>query len=137
MTPTAALLAATGLHAGFQLVVTTLVYPVLAATPPTAFAGAHDLHSRRIVPLVVIVYAGCAAGCGWVLLAGPRTPATVTACGLTALAAILTAGVAAPLHGRLGANGPSSSLLLRLLITDRARCAAAVSALLAALVSTA
>lgn len=137
MSATTALLAATALHAGFQLTVTLLVYPVLAATPREAFARAHLLHSRRIVPLVGIVYVGCAAAGLWVLVGGPRTPATLAACALTALAAGLTALVAAPVHGRLGSRGPRPSLLRQLLRADRLRCLAAVGALVAAVVAAA
>jgi hypothetical protein len=137
VTSTEALLAATALHAGFQLVVTVLVYPALVAVPAEAFARAHDLHSRRIVPLVGVVYLAAAAACLGVLVAGPRTPATLLACAATAVAAGATASSAAPTHGRLGTEGPTPVLLRRLLLADRVRCAGAVVALLAALAATA
>jgi hypothetical protein len=130
-----ALLAATALHAGFQLTVTVLVYPVLAATPPRAFARSHTLHSRRIVPVVGLVYVVLAASCLWLLVAGPRTPATLAACALSAVAAGVTTLVAAPTHGRLGTHGPRPSLLRQLVRSDRLRCVAAVAALVAAVVA--
>lgn len=137
MSPTEALLAATGLHAGFQLVVTLLVYPALAATPADRFAAAHDQHARRIVALVGVVYVAAAAACVWVLAAGPRSPAALVACAATAVAAGWTAFGAAPTHSRLGTRGPTPALLSQLLRADRVRCVAAVVALLAALLAAA
>ena len=54
------LLASTGLHAGFQATVTLLVYPALAEVPPERWHDAHQRHSRRIVPLVGLVYVSLA-----------------------------------------------------------------------------
>ncbi|MBP2417096.1 hypothetical protein ACFFOM_14220 [Microlunatus capsulatus] len=130
MTWPVALLGATALHAGFQLTVSVLVYPVLAATPAETWAPVHARHSRRIVPLVGVVYlALVVAGVG-ALLTSPG-PAGLAAVAAAALGPALTAAVAAPLHGRLGA-GRDPALLRRLLAADRLRSAAAVLALLLA-----
>lgn len=126
-----ALLAATALHAGFQLTVTALVYPALVRVPASAWQVEHDRHSRRIVPVVGVVYVAALVACVGVLLTGPTyaewvaVAATGTAIGTTALAA-------APMHGRL-AGDPDPVLLKRLLRVDRIRAAAAVVALAAAL----
>ncbi|SDT39276.1 hypothetical protein SAMN04488543_4123 [Friedmanniella luteola] len=130
-----ALLAATALHAGFQLTVTVLVYPVLAATPAAAWSGAHQRHARRITPLVGLVYLAVLVASAGALLTAPG-PAVRVAVAATAVALGLTAGVAAPLHGRLGA-GRDAALLRRLLRADRLRSLAAVLALAAAAVAAA
>lgn len=125
-----ALLAATGLHAGFQLTVTLVVYPALAGVPAADWSPAHDAHSRRIAPLVGLVYgAALAAGVAGVLV----TPSggTVTALVGTLAAILVTATSAAPTHGRLG-RGRDEALVRRLLRADRLRCLAAVVALVGA-----
>lgn len=161
----AALLAATALHAGFQLTVSTVVYPALAdlarPTPPagtdpagpdpaspdpvspvptraeetrswSTWERAHAAHSRRIGPLVGVVYPVLALALAGRLRAGRDLP-TVLAASCSAAAVGLTATVAAPLHGRLGPR-PEPALVHRLLVADRGRSAFAVAALLAALV---
>ena len=60
---TVALLASTALHAGFQLKVTLVVYPALADVQPNLWAAAHARHSRRITPLVALVYGGALTCC--------------------------------------------------------------------------
>ena len=66
-----ALVAATSLHAGFQLTVTLLVYPALARVAPERFAEAHGRHSRAIVPLVGLVYAAVVVTALGVLVTDP------------------------------------------------------------------
>jgi hypothetical protein len=124
------LLAATALHAGFQLTVTVLVYPVLAATPTGDWSSVHRRHSRRITPLVGVVYLAVLVAAAGALLTAPRGAVGV-AVGATAVALGLTAALAAPLHGRLGA-GRDEDLIRRLLRADRLRSAAALVALVAA-----
>lgn len=124
----AALLAATCLHAGFQLTVTTLVYPALFRVGPAGWARAHLRHSRAVTPLVGLVYALLVAAAVWSLAARPPHPGTVVAVlGLSA-AITTTALVAAPLHGRLGREGPVPHLLDRLRRADLFRSVAAVAA---------
>ena len=133
-----ALVAATSLHAGFQLTVTLLVYPALARVAPEAFVEAHGRHSRAIVPLVGLVDA---------VVVGTALGAVVTDTGsvlawLTAVASagalLVTALRAAPLHGRLGRlgrlgrQGPEPGLLRSLLAADRLRTLLALVAAVAA-----
>jgi hypothetical protein len=133
------LLAATGLHAGFQATVTLLVYPALAEVPAPQWERAHDRHSRRITPLVGVVYAAVVLGCVGAVVSDP-TRATLWVAALASAAALLvTALRAAPLHGRLG-SGRDQQLVGRLLAADRLRLGLALlafgAALLAALVTT-
>ena len=130
-----ALVAATSLHAGFQLTVTLLVYPALARVAPEAFVEAHGRHSRAIVPLVGLVYAVVV---GTALGAVVTDPGSVLAW-LTAVASagalLVTALRAAPLHGRLGRlgrQGPEPGLLRSLLAADRLRTLLALVAAVAA-----
>jgi hypothetical protein len=128
------LLAATGVHLGFQLVVTLLVYPGFAEVADEHWASHHDRHSRRITPLVVIVYGLLVVACALALVTGPTAlqTASVASCGV---AAVATAAVAAPAHSRLAA-GRDPALLRRLLYADRVRLlAAAVAAVLSGISS--
>lgn len=133
MTPETALVAAGGLHLGFQAVVTLVVYPALVATHADDWAEVHAAHSRRISLVVGPFYLAVAAACLWALVAGPRTPWTFVACAGHALAAVATAVSAAPTHGRLGRSGPEPAELDRLLRADRVRLVGTVVALAAAL----
>ncbi len=127
------LLAAAALHAGFQLTVTLLVYPALAATSAADWTDVHRRHAHRITPLVGAVYLAVAATSAAALLATPGG-AVVAAVAAHSAALGLTAFVAAPLHGRLGA-GRDPVLVGRLLRADRLRSATAVLALAAAAVA--
>ncbi|MET0928097.1 MAG: hypothetical protein ABWX74_01190 [Aeromicrobium sp.] len=133
MSPETALLAASGLHLGFQAVVTIVLYPMLAATRAEEWADVHAAHSRRITYVVAPLYLAVAAACLWVLVAGPLTAWTLLALAGHALAAGTTALFAAPSHGRLGRDGRSAHELQRLLTADRVRLAGTVLALAAAL----
>jgi hypothetical protein len=124
---TALLVAATAVHAGFQATVTVLVYPALVRTRDDDFPSAHDVHSRRITPLVAAVYGGLAVACGAALVAEPRTPGVRVAALGSAGAVLVTGVVAAPTHGRLG-RGRTPELVSRLLVADRVRLACAVLA---------
>ena len=126
-----ALLAATCLHAGFQVTVTTLVYPALARLPGSGWSREHDLHSRRIVPLVGGAYAAVLATTVGALLVDPSALVVLSAAG-SALTLGTTALRAAPLHGRLG-RGHDPALVRTLLHADRVRAVGAVVAALAAL----
>lgn len=126
---------ASALHLGFQAVVTLVVYPALADLPASGWAAGHDAHSRRITVVVAPLYATVAAACAWVLVAGPRSVPLLLAVAGNAVAAVATAVVAAPAHGRLGREGPQPALLQRLLVADRVRLVAAACALAAALVA--
>jgi hypothetical protein len=137
MTATEALVAVSALHAGFQLVVTVVVYPALAEVPAERWPAAHAAHTRRITWVVAPLYAVVAAVCGWALLGWPVPVAVAVALLGHALAAGTTACVAAPTHGRLGREGRRPELVRRLLTSDRLRTAGAVVALGASLVAVA
>lgn len=127
------LVAATGLHLGFQLTVSALVYPALADLPPDQWMRAHRRHSRRIVPIVVLTYALVLVTLGAAVRAGPVTVWLGVCVAGTALALGATAVGAAPLHGRLGA-GHDPALVTRLLWVDRLRTVGALLAAAAAAV---
>ncbi len=130
------LLVAACLHVGFQATVTVTVYPALAAVPEEAWEPNHDAHSRRISVLVAPLYGLIVAASAWSLATGP-SPATGVAVAGLALAVGTTAAVAAPLHGRLGREGPRPELLRRLLRADRVRLAGAVVGLAGSLAAVA
>ncbi len=125
------------LHAGFQLTVTLLVYPGLAAFTPDGWQAGHARHSRLITPVVVLVYAAALAGCaaGTTHRAGLWGPALAVSVAATLAAVGVTAAAAAPLHRRLADHDPA--LIARLLRVDRLRGAAAVVAAAAALLAVA
>jgi hypothetical protein len=128
-----ALVAATALHAGFQLTVTTLAYPALARVARPEFARAHAAHSRAIVPLVALVYAAVVVASVGAVLTSPASVLAWSAGAASAVALLVTALRAAPLHGRLGRLGPERDLVRSLLLADRVRTLFALLALAAAL----
>ncbi|MFY9916634.1 MAG: hypothetical protein WAK18_18310 [Nocardioidaceae bacterium] len=132
---TTALAVASALHAGFQLVVTLVVYPALAETNDRDWAPRHAAHSRRIAPVVVLVYGALVASSVAALLADRRPPMIWTAIAAAVVAMVVTAVVAAPTHGKLG-RGRDGQLVHRLLVWDRLRCAAAVVGAAAAFTAT-
>lgn len=121
-----ALLAVAALHLGFQAVVTVVVYPALVQVPEASWASAHDAHGRRISYLVVPLYLGVLAVVLAVLADGVDAAAGWLAIAGQLGAVLVTATLAAPLHGRLGRSGPEPALLQRLLVVDRVRCALVV-----------
>lgn len=129
----ALLVAATAVHAGFQLTVTWLVYPALGDLVSSAWGRSHAAHSRRIVPLAGLAYLAVVVTVAGSLIAEPDVPHLVAAAA-SAVVLVLTAGVAAPLHGRLGA-GRDARLFRRLLTVDIGRSVFALVALAAALVA--
>jgi hypothetical protein len=129
-----ALLATTGVHLGFQATVTLLVYPSLARVPAADFPAAHDLHSRRITPLVAVVYGAVLVACIGAVSTSPRAAGPWLAAAGTALAFVVTAVAAAPTHGRLG-RARSDDLVRRLLVVDRLRLVGAVLALAGAVLA--
>ena len=128
-----ALVAATSVHAGFQLTVTLLVYPALARVAPAEFTGAHARHSRAIVPLVGLVYGAALVAAVGAVVAAPQSGAAWLAALATGGAFGVTAFRAAPLHGRLGRRGPEATLVRALLRADRVRTLLALLAVVAAL----
>ena len=123
---------AAAVHAGFQLTVTVLVYPALAAVPAEQWTAAHSAHSRRITPLVGVAYAALVLTGGWYVVAGPDVVGCVALL-LAGLALVVTAASSAPLHGRLASDDARlSTRMPQLLRVDRLRCAAALAAAAAA-----
>lgn len=127
------LVAATALHAGFQLVVTALVYPALVDTPPTVWPVRHAAHTRRITPVVALVYGSVVVALVLVALDGLH-PARGLVLAASVAAFALTAFVAAPAHGRLG-RGWDEQVVHRLVVADRLRLLVAVVAAVAAVVA--
>lgn len=130
MVPSLVVLAlVTAAHAGFQVTVTAMVYPRLAATPSSEWAPVHRDHSRRIAPLVVLLYGGLVVAGAWAAYGGRGGAALWVALAAAAGTMLVTAVRAAPLHGRLGSAGPDPALLAALLRADRWRAVLAVVAL--------
>jgi len=133
---TLALLVSTALHAGFQLTVTLVVYPALADVQPNLWAAAHARHSRRITPLVALVYGAALTCCVGVLINSGGNTTTqlagmVIAIAGTVAAIAVTASCAGPTHRRLSSD--LDPVLMRKLIScDRWRTVAAVLALVGA-----
>ncbi len=119
----AALLAAACLHLGFQLTVTMVVYPALVRAPD--WATAHALHTRRITPLVALLYGALVTTGAWGLVDDLSCTGTWVGVGGAAASILVTALVAGPTHGRLSA-GKDDRLVRRLLVADRVRTAGAV-----------
>lgn len=124
--------AASAVHVGFQLTVTCLVYPGLAEVAPHAWVPTHQRHSRRIAPLVGVVYVAVLVATTARLLSDP-SPLTLLAAVCTGAVFGLTALAAAPLHRRLEPSG-DARLMSRLVLVDRGRSVFAVGALAAAVV---
>jgi hypothetical protein len=120
------LLAAGFLHLGFQATVTVLVYPNFRTVDEVDWQAFHGTHSRRITPVVAVVY-GLVLGAGVMVLLDGLTAWRVVSLGGHGLALLTTALVAAPAHGRLAA-GRDERVLARLLVADRVRLAGAVVA---------
>lgn len=132
MVPSLVVLAlVTAAHAGFQVTVTAMVYPRLAATPVSEWESVHRDHSRRIAPLVVLLYGGLVVTGAWAAYGGRGGAALWVALAAGAGTMLVTAVRAAPLHGRLGRAGPDPTLLAALLRADRWRAVLAVVALAA------
>jgi hypothetical protein len=126
-----ALVAATALHLGFQLVVTVLVYPAFREIPVEDWPRYHDAHSRRIAAVVAPVYGALVVASVWVLTV-PVEVSTVTAVAASGVAVLTTAVVAAPAHRRLGTRRDEGALAV-LLRADLVRSGAALVAAAAAL----
>lgn len=122
-------------HLGFQLTVDLVVYPALAEVGRDRWASAHAAHSRRITPVVALVYLPLVLVLGWTAAAEPSDVGTWVAVGGGLLAVATTAAVAAPLHGRLGSADEDArpALHARLARADRARTLGAVVSVVGAL----
>jgi hypothetical protein len=134
------LLAAAALHLGFQATVTLLVYPALVAQGPAdEWAAMHAAHSRRVTPLVVLVYGALfppVVVSAWHVLEG----ATGWGAGVAVAGAVVafgaTAWVAAPAHGRL-TRGWDDKVARRLVRADAVRLVGGMLCLAGALAAVA
>jgi hypothetical protein len=126
-----AYLVAAATHLGFQATVTVVVYPALARVRPAHWREQHDRHTRTITPLVAGVYALLLGTAVWLLVVRHGSW-EVAAVAPGALAVLLTAVLAGPMHGRLSRR--DDAVLARLLAVDRVRLALAVLAVVAAYV---
>jgi TRAP-type uncharacterized transport system fused permease subunit len=115
------LLAATAVHAGFQVTVTALVYPALGRAQD--WRDAHTAHRRAITPVVGVVYAALVLGAVWVVVDGDLRAGTLVALAGIVLSLGVTALVAAPLHGRLSRDR-DGALWHRLRVADLVRTSA-------------
>lgn len=134
--PATWLLLAAAAHLGFQLTVAAVVYPALREVGDEAWSGAHERHSRRIAPLVGVLYVPLVIALAWVAATEPQATGTWLALVGGALSVLTTAVLAAPLHGRL-ATVPAverAELLDTLGRVDLVRTAGAVLCLVGAVV---
>lgn len=121
MSPEQFLLLATGVHLGFQAVVTIVVYPGLLSLTPDDWARGHATHTRRMLIVVIPVYAVLALALGWALATTCCSPALFITTGATLIVWATTAFVAAPIHHLLGVDGPTPRLINRLRRADYIR----------------
>ena len=132
-----ALLAASGLHLGFQSVVTTVVYPELFGGTPRDVPGRQPAHVRAIAPLAGVVYTALGAAAGWAAVSSIRSPgggrtATALSCTAAALAPAITAAVAIPLQLGVSRGRVSRKRLEAIRVADRVRTGAAAVGVAAA-----
>ena len=99
--PATWLLVVAAAHLGFQLTVAQVVYPALRDVGDEAWSAAHERHSRRIAPLVGVLYAPLVVALVWTTATEPTAAGTWLALLGGALAVLTTAALAAPMHGRL------------------------------------
>ena len=120
------LLLATGVHLGFQAVVTIVVYPALVNLAPDDWERGHAAHTHRMIIAVIPVYAALATALGWALATVSYSLALIVTTGAVLIVGLTTALVAAPIHHRLSIGGPTQKFLcyLRRADTFRLICAA-------------
>ena len=125
----AAHLLTTAAYAGFQWTVQVLVYRQFPGVPRDSFADYEAAHSRRISPLVGVVFGACALTTAGLLAARPRgvpLAGILVSAALFAAVLVVTAVLAVPEHRRLGA-GFDAEAYRRLLHADLARTVAATA----------
>ena len=125
----AAHLLTTAAYAGFQWTVQVLVYRQFPGVPAAAFPGYEAAHSRRISPLVGVLFGACAVTTVALLAVRPQHVALLGVVGSAVLFAIVlaaTAALAVPEHRRLG-DGFDASAYRRLLRADLVRTVAATA----------
>jgi len=123
-TAAVSLVAATWLHAGFQLVVTLVVYPAFPEVRAEDWRRHHGAHSRRITPVVVLVYGLVVATCAWTVARGLSDVVTVLAVASSGVTLLVTGMLAGPAHRRLTTERTTGNLAA-LRWSDRVRCTTA------------
>ena len=99
------------------------------------WTAAHERHSRRIAAVVGPLYVAGRGGLSLGIARPPPTPGPWWRSARNAVAVLVTATLAAPLHGRLSSARGRAVLLTRLRRVDLARTAAAAVAVVAALLA--
>ena len=127
------LLLATGVHLGFQAVVTIVVYPGLANLAHEDWERGHAAHTHRMIIVVVPVYALLVLALGWALVTVSFSTALIVTTGALLFVGVTTALVAAPIHHRLSTGGPTQKLISDLRRADTLRLVGAAVACGAAL----
>jgi len=115
------LLLATGIHLGFQAVVTIVVYPGLMSLPSQDWVQGHAAHSQRMIVVVIPVYAATVIALAWALATICCSAALLVTAGALLTVWATTAFAAAPTHYRLSVEGPTPKLLRRLQRIDAIR----------------
>ncbi len=115
------LLLATGVHLGFQAVVTIVVYPGLVNLAPDDWERGHAAHTHRMIIVVIPVYAALFIALGWALATVSWSPALIVTTGAILFVGVITALVAAPIHHRLSTGGPTQKLIRDLRRADTFR----------------
>jgi small-conductance mechanosensitive channel len=92
------LLLATGVHLGFQAVVTIVVYPGLVDLAPDDWERGHAAHTHRMVIVVIPVYAALFIALGWALATAIFSTALIVTTVAVLIVGMTTALVAAPIH---------------------------------------
>jgi hypothetical protein len=127
------LLLATGVHLGFQAVVTIVVYPGLVNLAPDDWERGHAAHTHRMIIVVIPVYAVLVLALGWALATLSFSSALIATTGAVLFVGMTTALVAAPIHHRLSTGGPTQELIRNLRRADTFRLIGAAVACGAAL----
>lgn len=127
------LLLASGVHLGFQAVVTIVVYPGLVNLAPDDWERGHADHTHRMIIVVIPVYAALTMALGWALATLSFSAALIVTTGALLIVGLTTALVAAPIHHRLSTGAPTQKLIRNLRRADTFRLIGAAVACGAAL----
>ena len=129
LTPAAVHLAAACAYAGFQVTITVLVYPQLAAvgrSAPAIFTGHEARHSARTAVVVGPLFAVLVAATAWSVVSAPTSALSWAAAACTAVVLGVTALAAVPRHDRLR-RGWDPAVMAALQRVDVVRAVAALA----------
>ena len=129
LTPALVHLAAACAYAGFQVTITVLVYPQLAAvghSAPAIFTAHEARHSTRTAAVVGPLFAALVAATGWLVVAAPTSCLAWAAAACTAVVLGVTALAAVPRHNRLR-RGWDRAVMTALQRVDAVRAGAALA----------